>query len=340
MGNTAPIAVTMGEPSGIGGEITLKAWRDNSTCLPDFFLIDDPIRLGALCDSLEWDIPIREISGPEQVFEIFKDALPVLPIRLKFTPIPGHPLVGNGESVLNSIKIAVELAKAGDIDAVVTNPIQKKALYDDGFPFPGHTEFLAHLAQIETLPAMMLACEGLRVVPVTVHKSLHSAINSLTQEAIVTTAKETVRSLINDFGIKCPHIMVSALNPHAGEEGSLGSEEIEIIHPAVKELKKEGFSVTGPAPADTLFHNRARAAYDAVICMYHDQALIPIKTIDFRSGVNITLGLPFIRTSPDHGTALEIAGTGVADEASLIAALRVAASIAQNRRRSKAVAGV
>ena len=333
-----PLTVTMGEPSGIGGELTLKAWRDHRAAeLPPYFAIDNVDRLNAINKRLNWDIPIREIENPAEVSDVFAHALPVLPLTMDGGSIPGQPQPENSRAVVASIERAVALVQSGDAAAVVTNRIQKKALYDSGFSFPGHTEFLASLAGSEVVPVMMLACAELRVVPVTVHQSLMAAVASLCQETIVETTKETIRSLVRDFGIDRPHIMIAGLNPHAGEEGTMGREEIEIIQPAVETLKREGYSVTGPAPADTLFHDRARSTYDAAVCMYHDQALIPLKTIDFRSGVNITLGLPFVRTSPDHGTALEIAGTGVADEASFVAALRMAASMVENRRRNETV---
>jgi 4-hydroxythreonine-4-phosphate dehydrogenase len=333
-----PLAVTMGEPSGIGGELTLKAWRDHvGTGLPAYFVIDDMDRLNGINKRLNWGIPIREIANPAEVSDVFANALPVLPLRMNVGAVPGQPQPENSRAVVASIERAVALVQSGDAAAVVTNPIQKKVLYDSGFRFPGHTEFLASLAGSDAIPVMMLACAELRVVPVTVHQSLIAAVTSLRQETIVEITRETVRSLVRDFGIDRPHVMIAALNPHAGEEGTMGREEIEIIHPAIETLKSEGYSVAGPAPADTLFHDRARIAYDAVMCMYHDQALIPLKTIDFRSGVNVTLGLPFVRTSPDHGTALEIAGTGVADEASFVAALRMAASMVENRRRNEMV---
>lgn len=329
-----PLVVTMGEPGGIGGEITLKAWMTRETAdIPPFFAIDNVERLQAISERLGWDIPVREITDPGETLSVFPQALPVIPLSLARGSTPGQPMPENSRAVVNSIERAVEFVRSGEAAAVVTNPIQKKALYDSGFDFPGHTEFLAHLSGADATPVMMLACNELRVVPVTVHQSLSEAISSLRQQAIVETAQETIRALVREFGVDRPHLMIAALNPHAGEEGAMGREEIEIIRPAVEELKQAGYSVTGPAPADTLFHERARSAYDAVICMYHDQALIPLKTIDFRSGVNITLGLPFVRTSPDHGTALEIAGTGVADESSLVAALKTASLMAENRRR-------
>ena len=333
-----PIAVTMGEPSGISGEITLKAWRaKESAGLPVFFVIDDPDRLARLSERLEWDIAVARIENPAEAGGVFSFALPVLPLELPKPPIPGQPQLENAASVVTSIERAVECVRTGIASAVVTNPIHKKVLYDFGFRHPGHTEFLASLAGSKDDPVMLLACEQLRVVPVTVHQGLGQAITSLTRERIFQTVMTTNKALRQDFAIDRPHIMVAALNPHAGEEGTMGREEIEIIGPAVEDLKKSGYSVTGPTPADTLFHDRARAAYDAVVCMYHDQALIPLKTIDFRSSVNITLGLPFVRTSPDHGTAFEIAGTGVADESSLVAALKVASQICTNRIRGRAI---
>lgn len=325
----------MGEPSGIGGEIVLKAWMQRlSNDVPSFLCIDDPVRLTAIANRLDWDVPITEITTSSEAPDVFDRSLPVLPLSLPQPSIPGQPRAENSAAVIASIERAVELTQSGQTSAVVTNPIQKKILYESGFRHPGHTEFLAELAGPKITPVMMLACEGLRVVPITIHQSLASAIASIRQDAIVSITQMTITALIRDFGISRPHVMISGLNPHAGEDGAMGREEIEIIRPAVEQLKKMGHSVTGPAPADTLFHERARSAYDAAICMYHDQALIPLKTIDFRSGVNITLGLPFVRTSPDHGTALEIAGTGVADEASFVAALRAAAVMVENRARN------
>ena len=331
-----PIAVTMGEPSGIGGEISLKAWiRRHELKLPPFFLIDDPVRLNSIAKRLNWDVPIRTIRRANDSLKLSEFALPVFPIKLNVQAIPGQARTDNASAVVESIRCAVDFVQRNEAAAIVTNPIQKKTLYDAGFEYPGHTEFLAKLARMTKPPIMMLACNALRVVPVTVHQALAEAIQSLNQEKIITAAEQTILSLRQDFAIERPHLMVSGLNPHAGEGGSMGREEIDIINPAINHLKRSGYSVSGPAPADTLFHNRARESYDAAICMYHDQALIPLKTIDFRSGVNITLGLPFIRTSPDHGTALEIAGTGAADESSFVAALKTAATITTNRKLSK-----
>ena len=331
-----PIAVTMGEPAGIGGEIMMKAWRRrNEIAIPPFFALDDPRRLRRLAEKLGRTVPVREIAAPEETAVIFPTALPVLPIPLAKPVTAAHPDIENCAAVLQSIRNGVELAGSGRAMAVVTNPIHKKIMYDAGFEHPGHTEFLAEQAGAEHQPVMMLACEQLRVVPVTIHKSLAEAINALRQEDIVRITEATAAALVSDFAIQHPHIRVAALNPHAGEDGAMGREEIELIGPAIAELKRRGYSVSGPAPADTMFHDRARATYDAAICMYHDQALIPLKTINFSAGVNITLGLPFIRTSPDHGTAFEIAGTGVADESSLAAALAIAATMSENRARCR-----
>ena len=252
---------------------------------------------------------------------------------------PGHPDPANGPAVVAAIRRAVELAQAGRAAGVVTNPINKKVLAASGFPHPGHTEYLGEITGTAR-PVMMLACPGLRVVPVTVHLPLRDAIGALSTEMIVAAGEITARALTTDFAIRDPRLAIAGLNPHAGEDGMLGSEEGAVIAPAVARLKAAGIAAFGPAPADSLFHARARETYDAVICMYHDQALIPLKTVDFDSGVDVTLGLPIVRTSPDHGTAFEIAGKGVARESSLIAALAMAREIAANRARAGARAGV
>lgn len=330
------IAVTMGEPAGIGGELTLSAWRNRvRQKLPAFFAVDDPDRLARVAERLDWEVPLTVIEAPEDAVDRFADSLPVLPIDVPGSTTPGQPDPVNAPSVVASIRKATECAMTGSAVAVLTNPIHKKTLYDAGFQHPGHTEFLAEIAGIER-SVMMLLCPGLRVVPITSHISLSRAIAALNTNDIVAVASITVRALRRDFGIETPHIMMSALNPHAGEDGTMGREEQDIIGPAIDMLKQQGISVSGPAPADTMFHERAREGYDAAICMYHDQALIPLKTIDFHSGVNVTLGLPFVRTSPDHGTALEIAGMGVADDRSFVASLSVAADIVRQRRRYRA----
>ncbi len=326
------LALTMGEPAGIGAEIAVKAWlARNEVRLPSFFLIDDPERVDALAQEIGLAAPIVRIDGPEDAAANFPSALPVLPIELDAPVTPGHPSRANARAVIAAIDLAVELAQAGRVEGLVTNPIRKQTLYGVGFDYPGHTEYLADLAGEGVVPVMMLACPGLRVVPVTIHLPLAEAVAALETETIVAKAMIVWRGLRQDFGIAEPRLEVAALNPHAGEGGALGTEETAIIQPAIEILRDRGVDVTGPSPADSLFHESARAAYDAVMCMYHDQALIPLKTLNFEQGVNITLGLPFVRTSPDHGTALGIAGTGKANPASLIAALETASAIGRRR---------
>ncbi|MBE9555168.1 MAG: 4-hydroxythreonine-4-phosphate dehydrogenase PdxA [Proteobacteria bacterium] len=327
-----PIALTMGEPAGVGAEIALKAWmRREELSLPPFFLLDDPRRLARLAEKLNWRVDLAEIDAPADTDQAFDQYLPVLPHPLPGSVLPGAPDSANARAVLSAIEDAAGLVQDGAAAAMVTNPINKAVLYEAGFSHPGHTEYLAELAGPDAKPVMMLACPGLRVVPVTIHLPLRAVAGRLDQGEIECVTRITAHALKSDFGVKDPQIVVAGLNPHAGEGGAMGREEIEIIKPAVDVLKSEGIHVLGPAPADTLFHERMRPTYDAAICMYHDQALIPIKTIDFHNGVNITLGLPFVRTSPDHGTAFEIAGTGVADERSLVAAIREAAAMAERR---------
>lgn len=327
----APLAVTMGEPAGIGGDIVLLAWKSAAAIsLPPFFVVDDADRLEALAARLGLVVPVVRIAGPEEATEKFDRFLPVLHRPLPRKVEPGHPDVACAPGVAASIKEAVALAQQRRAAAVVTNPIHKKTLYDAGFAFPGHTEFLAELAGGVRV-AMMLASPLLRVVPVTVHMALTEAIATLTTENIVGAGQLTARSLIRDFGIAKPRLAVAGLNPHAGEEGSMGGEDIRIVAPAVAALRLAGIDTRGPLPPDTMFHEAARATYDAALCMYHDQALIPLKTLDFNGGVNFTMGLPFVRTSPDHGTAFDVAGTGRARPTSLIAAMRLAADIAARR---------
>ena len=327
----APLAVTMGEPAGVGGELSLKAWLARTVAARPFFVLDDPARLSALARGFGLDVPVREIADPAEAGAVFATALPVLPIHLRAPVRPGHPDVSNAPSTIEAIERAVALAQAGTIAGLVTNPIQKKTLQDAGFRHPGHTEFLAELAGGIDV-AMMLACPELRVVPVTIHLSLARAVHALDADSIVRVGRIAAAGLKALFGIARPRLAVAGLNPHAGEQGAMGDEESRIIAPAIARLKAEGIDVRGPAPADTLFHPAARGTYDAALCMYHDQALIPIKTIDFSGGVNVTLGLPFVRTSPDHGTALDIAGSGRADPASLIAALAMADDMARRRK--------
>jgi 4-hydroxythreonine-4-phosphate dehydrogenase len=333
----APIALTMGEPAGIGGEIARAAWlRRNGDDIPSFLLIDDPDRLQALDDALGGGAPIIEITSPDEANVVFADAIPVLRQSLPVPIAPGQPDPANTNAVLASIDRAVTLCKARAVCAMVTNPIHKAALYAGGFRHPGHTEYLADLAGVPRTVMMLaggmtLAEGGLRAIPVTVHTSLRDAISTLTSDLIVETARILNADLKRYFGIAAPRIAVAGLNPHAGEGGALGEEEQTILAPALDQLRAEGLTILGPLPADTMFHAQARATYDAALCMYHDQALIPVKTLDFHGGVNVTLGLPFIRTSPDHGTAFNIAGTGIARPDSLISALRLAATMARTQ---------
>jgi len=326
-----PLAVTMGEPAGVGGELTLKAWQARRSGSRPFFTLDDPDRLAALARRLGIDVRLHEISRPGDAAAVFSGALPVLAVRLGTPSTPGRPDVANAAATIEAIERAVRFAQEGTVAGIVTNPIQKKTLQDAGFRHPGHTEFLAELAGGADV-AMMLACPQLRVVPVTIHLSLAEAVHALNGEAIVRAGRITAEGLRTLFGIARPRLAVAALNPHAGEQGAMGDEERRIIVPAIEALRREGIEASGPAPADTLFHAAARPAYDVALCMYHDQALIPIKTIDFAGGVNVTLGLPFVRTSPDHGTALDIAGTGRADPTSLLAAIDMADDMARRRR--------
>jgi 4-hydroxythreonine-4-phosphate dehydrogenase len=322
-----PLALTVGDPAGIGGELTLRAWRTLRRSGPCFVAIDDPARLAALSA----DIPITEIASPEAARTVFADALPVLPIKLAAAARPGHPDKANAKAVIASIERAASLCLQGAVSGMVTNPINKAALYDAGFAHPGHTEFLAELSGAHGKQIMMLVSPELRVVPVTVHASLRNSIAMLTTEAIVAAARTTATALQRDFRIAQPRLAIAGLNPHAGEQGALGDEETTIIGPAIATLRAAGIDVSGPWPPDTMFTATARTRYDAAICMYHDQALIPLKTLDMDHGVNLTLGLPIVRTSPDHGTAYDIAGKGIANPASLIAAIELAALLATRR---------
>jgi 4-hydroxythreonine-4-phosphate dehydrogenase len=321
-----PLALTLGDPAGIGPDITLLAWRARKAeAVPPFVLLGDPGVLAARAARLGIEIPIATVEDPLQAAREFADALPVLPLPLARPPVPGRPDPANAEAVQQSIVRAVELARAGATRAVVTNPISKAVLYGAGFCYPGHTEFVASLAgAVNAHPVMLLAAPELKVVPATIHIPLKDVPRSLSRELIVTTLLTTARGLKRHFALPTPRIALAGLNPHAGENGFLGSEEIEIIRPAIEAARGDGVNATGPHSADTLFHAEARKGYDAAVTMYHDQALIPFKTLAFEHGVNVTLGLPFVRTSPDHGTAFALAGTGKASPGSLIAALRLA----------------
>jgi 4-hydroxythreonine-4-phosphate dehydrogenase len=324
---TLPVALTLGDPAGVGGEIALEAWKALRQELP-FFLIADPAHLGAAPGA-----PVVPIAAADEAPAAMAAGLPVLPHPLPRQPEPGRPDPANAAAVIAIVTRGVELVRSGAALALCTNPIHKKTLIDGaGFAFPGHTEYLAHLCAAP-LPVMMLACPELRVVPVTIHIPLAEAPQALTPALLEETLRVTHRGLVRDFGLPTPRIAVAGLNPHAGEGGAMGREEAAVIAPAIAKLRAEGLRLTGPHSADTLFHPAARARYDAAVCMYHDQALIPIKTIDFDGGVNVTLGLDFVRTSPDHGTALDIAGKGIANPTSLIAALRLARDMAETRSR-------
>jgi 4-hydroxythreonine-4-phosphate dehydrogenase len=336
---TAPpslIALTMGDPAGIGPDLTLEAWRqkvDGSSA--PFVAIGDPDLFNQRARLLGLGVPVCTVSSAADAPGIFPGALPVLPIRLVRPAQPGQPDPRAAPAVLSAIEKGVDLVMGGDAAALVTNPINKALLYDAGFSHAGHTEFLGELAQArgaEAYPVMMLVCDEFRVVPATVHIPLKDVPNALSQERLVRVAQVTANALKSRFGIPRPRLAVTGLNPHAGEDGALGREEIEIIQPALRELAASGVETTGPHPADTIFQERLRARYDAVITMYHDQALIPVKTLAFDRAVNVTLGLPFVRTSPDHGTAYDLAGTGRANPSSLITALRLAGQLGAVRK--------
>ncbi|MDF1803881.1 4-hydroxythreonine-4-phosphate dehydrogenase PdxA [Thalassovita sp.] len=321
---TQPIALSCGEPAGVGPEIAATAWARLGDSLP-FFYIGDPRHLPDRT-------PIVEITDPAQTAEAAKSGLPVLAHPFAAPAVPGHPDPANAQGVIDVIARGVSLVQSGQAAALTTAPIHKKALQDGaGFAYPGHTEYLAALGQVDRV-VMMLACDALRVVPTTIHIPLGDVPGALTADLLTDTIRITHSALQRDFGLTAPRIAIAGLNPHAGEGGAMGTEEITLIAPVLDTLKAEGLILAGPMSADTMFHPAARARYDAAICMYHDQALIPIKTLDFAGGVNVTLGLPFIRTSPDHGTAFDIAGQGIADANSLIQALKMARSMAQARK--------
>lgn len=325
-----PLAVTMGDPAGIGGELTLAAWQARRHAARPFFAIDDPARLAALAKRLGVDVPIKEVQ-PEDAAAIFGQALPVLPLELAAPVTLGAPSLDHAATAIESIRLAVELAMAGRAGGLVTNPVYKKSLYDHGFKYPGQTEFVGALSDPDAHPIMLLASPSLRVVPLTTHMPLRAAIDAVTTDAIIVLGKLMAAALAQDFGYDPVRLAVAGLNPHAGEEGKMGTEDEAIIRPAVAALQAAGIHAVGPLSPDSMFHEDARATYDVALCMYHDQALIPLKTLDFRSGVNATLGLPVVRTSPDHGTAFDIAGKGKADASSFLAALDMAAAIAARR---------
>jgi 4-hydroxythreonine-4-phosphate dehydrogenase len=327
-----PLAVTIGEPAGIGPDIALMAWlkRRTHNLLP-FYVIADAKFLLERARALGLDATVTE-AEPSDTFSLFDRALPVVPLKLAMTAKPGEPDNTSGPAAIAAIRRAVEDVLHGDCAAIVTNPVAKTVLYGSGFTDPGHTEFLAKLAREAsgrpTQPVMMLWSPNLAVVPVTIHIPLKEVPRQLSTALIVETGRIVARELAARFGVAKPRLAMAGLNPHAGESGSIGTEERDIIAPAIAQLSAEGIDMRGPLPADTMFHEAARRTYDAALCMYHDQALIPVKMLAFDSAVNVTLGLPFVRTSPDHGTAFDIAGTGRADPSSLIAALTLAARLA------------
>ena len=330
--SAAPLVLTSGEPAGVGPEITGFAWQalrgDPHSC---FCLLGD----AGYWQSRNPGLAIRAVDEIAEAADCFAQALPVLHRPLAAHPRPGHIDPSTALQVIAAIDEAVELAFAGAVSGIVTNPIHKDALYAAGFRYQGHTDYLAHLSARHGQPVqevMMLVADDLRAIPVTVHIPLKDVPSALTAEAIMRQARVTARDLTRLFGIASPRLAFTGLNPHAGENGAMGRDEIDVIIPALKQMKAEGLNVIGPLSADTAFHAEARQAYDAILCMYHDQALIPVKTLDFHGGINVSLGLPFIRTSPDHGTALGIAGQHIANPKSLIAAIRLAARMAKAAR--------
>ena len=338
---TLPLALTLGEPAGIGPDITFAAWRRRAELgLPPFYLLADPAFVARRAERIAPDTPVAVVK-PAAATAAFATALPVVDIAVPVSAEPGRPDQSSAPAALAAIRRAVADVRAGAAAAIVTNPVAKNVLYRSGFPEPGHTEYLGKLAEeatgVAAHPVMMLWSPELAVVPVTIHLALKDVIARLSESLVVETGRIVARDLRERFGIARPRLAIAGLNPHAGEDGALGDEDLTVVRPAVDRLKAEGIDARGPLPADSLFHQAARASYDVALAMYHDQALIPIKTLAFDHAVNVTLGLPFVRTSPDHGTAFDIAGTGRADPASLIAALRLAAKLS-SRAQSPAVA--
>ena len=323
-----PLAVSLGDPAGIGPEVIAKCWDNRAEFgLPPFVAIGDPRSISAV-----WDGPIELVDNPRQADSAFDYALPLIQLASAQADLPGHPSVAGAHCSLDALEIAVGLARSGSAAAVVTGPVSKEQLYSIGFSHPGQTEFVAERCGVSPgNVVMMLAGPSLRTIPVTTHLPLKDVPQALTSALIESRGRAALRGLQRHFGIPEPRLAVSGLNPHAGESGELGREELEIIAPAIAALAAEGWRVTGPHPADTMFHDRARANYDAALCMYHDQALIPIKALHFEDAVNVTLGLPIVRTAPDHGTAFDIAGQDRADPRPMAAALRMAAENAVMR---------
>ena len=326
-----PLAVSLGDPAGIGPEVIAKCWDNRAQLdVPPFVAIGDPLSVAAV-----WDGPIEIVQDPRDADAAFDLGLPMFQLSSAEADVPGHPSVAGAHCSLDSLEIAVGLARSGSAAAVVTGPVAKEQLYAIGFSHPGQTEFVAERCGVSPgNVAMMLAGPTLRTVPATTHLKLADVAAHLTIALIESRGRAALRGLQRNFGIAEPRMAVSGLNPHAGEGGGLGREEIEIIEPAIAALAAEGWRVTGPHPADTMFHTRARAQYDAALCMYHDQALIPIKALHFEEAVNVTVGLPIVRTAPDHGTAFDIAGQDRADPRPMAAAIRMAAQCATLRTES------
>ena len=324
----SPLAISLGDPAGIGPEVIAKCWDNRSAFnLPPFVVIGDPRSVGAV-----WDGPIEPITDPREADAAFDVGLPLIQLLSAQEDVPAHPSVAGAHCSLDCLEIAVGLARSGSASAVVTGPVAKEQLYGIGFQHPGQTEFVAERCGVSPgNVAMMLAGPSLRTVPVTTHIGLAQIAGTLTSALVESRGRAALRGLQRNFGIAQPRLAISGLNPHAGEGGTLGHEEAEIIAPAIAALAAEGWIVTGPHPADTMFHARARANYDAALCMYHDQALIPVKALHFEDAVNVTLGLPIVRTAPDHGTAFDIAGQDRADPRPMAAAIRMAAECAAYR---------
>jgi 4-hydroxythreonine-4-phosphate dehydrogenase len=338
-GKPSVLALSLGDPAGVGPEITVKAWRSLHQSGPVFMVVGDYDSVVAAA-GVQSGVVVRRVGGPDEANAVFPQALPVLDSPLLAPVVAGKPSSAHAAAVIRWIETGAGLALSGAVSGLVTAPIAKAPLYEAGFKFPGHTEFLAELTSGAAHdgargPVMMLTARNLRAVLVTIHLSLSQAIAALDQEAIVRTGLVTAEALRRDFDIQKPRLALAALNPHAGENGALGREEIDIVNPAAARLRSLGVSCSDAKPADTLFHEDARTNYDAVICLYHDQALIPVKTLDFWGGVNVTLGLPIVRTSPDHGVGFDIAGRGLARAESLVAAIQMAAEIAARRDVSR-----
>ncbi len=321
-----PLAVAIGDPAGIGAEVLAKSWEKRRTeGLPPFFAVGDPLAIESV-----WGGPVEIIEEPSVAPKAFGNALPVVRVGGGIEVAPGTPSLDGARNALDSLELAVGLARSGAASGLVTGPVSKAQLYAIGFSHPGQTEFVAERCGVSSeLVAMMLAGPTLRVVPVTIHIPLRDVPGALTTDRIVAKGRATIRGLQRQFGISQPKIAVAALNPHAGEEGALGSEEQDIIRPAIQRLRDEGHDVVGPYPPDIMFHEHRRGNYDVALCMYHDQGLIPLKMLHFEEGINITLGLPIVRTSPDHGTAFDIAGRDLADPRAMIAAIRTAGECAR-----------